>query len=115
MRFLATLILACPLAALAQQPGNDSRTLETLLSEVQQLRMAIERSTLLGARTQLAISQLQLQEGKVEKLSRDLASARELAVRAKLERVSFTEAVKDLESRKSSLADPKLRDQMEIE
>jgi hypothetical protein len=77
MRPLVFLLITCPFAALAQPTENDSRTLQTLLSEVQQLRVAIERSTLLGARTQLAISQLQLQEGKAERLSKDLLDARE--------------------------------------
>src|SRR5690349_11206536 len=58
------LLAACPLVLVAQPAETDQRVLQTLLSEVRQLRAAIERSTLLGVRTQLAISQLQLQESK---------------------------------------------------
>jgi hypothetical protein len=66
MRHLGILLLAaCPAALLAQTPDADQRVLQTLLSEVQQLRIAIERQTLLGTRTQIAISQLQLQESRV--------------------------------------------------
>jgi hypothetical protein len=51
MRFLAliTFFAAC---AFGQAPDP----IQTLLGEVQQLRLAIERSTLLGARTQIALA-----------------------------------------------------------
>ena len=113
MRFL--LFLLTPIALFAQATDNDPHILQTLLSEVQQLRMAIERSTLLGVRTQLAISQLQIQETKVEKLSRDLTGIRELGIRNGLERMNFTEAIKNMENRKSSATDPKTRDALEQE
>src|SRR5678815_2776293 len=64
MRYFAILLAVYPAAAFAQPAAADSNVLQALLSEVQQLRMAIERSTLLGTRTQLAISQLQLQESR---------------------------------------------------
>ena len=44
------LLAACPVALLAQTPDADQRVLQTLLSEVQQLRIAIERQTLLVCR-----------------------------------------------------------------
>jgi len=113
MRFLKFLLV--PVAAFAQTAESDQRTLQALLSEVQQLRAAIERSTLLGVRTQLAISQLQLQETKVEKLSRDLTSVRELGIRNSLERTNFTEAIKHTENRRSLATDPKTRDQLDQE
>jgi hypothetical protein len=63
VRYLLFLFL--PLALCAQSADTDSRVTQALISEIQQLRLAIERSTLLNARTQLAISQFQLQEQSV--------------------------------------------------
>ena len=74
MRYL--LFLAVPLALAAQSAESDQRITQTLISEIQQLRLAIERSTLLNARTQLAISQLQMQEATVARLTRQLDEAR---------------------------------------
>ena len=62
---------------LPSPPEPDQRITQTLISEIQQLRLAIERSTLLTARTQLATSQLQLQETAVARLtSQQLTSPR---------------------------------------
>jgi chromosome segregation ATPase len=73
MRCLAILVLPFALAA---QSGDSSKVTEALISEIQQLRLAIERSTLLNARTQLAISQFQLQEGTVARLTNQLTEVR---------------------------------------
>ena len=72
---LTTMVLAgIPLSA--QAPPSDSQTLSALLAEVQKLRLAIERNTLLGARTQITILQLQNQQGRTDKVSKDLEDAR---------------------------------------
>ena len=70
MRYLV--FFALPFALAAQSAEPDQRITQTLISEIQQLRLAIERSTLLNARTQLAISQLQMQEATVARLSQQL-------------------------------------------
>ena len=75
MRYLPLLFLTA--AAWAQTTDSDPRVLQSLLTEVQQLRVAIERSTLLGTRTQLVISKLQMQETRASQLSRELANLRE--------------------------------------
>jgi hypothetical protein len=101
MRHFGLLLLAiCPAAAFAQTPENDQRVLQALLSEVQQLRVAIERQTLLGTRTQIAISQLQLQEGRAGTAAKELASVHDEAVRMKETRSRWTEELKDLEQKR---------------
>jgi hypothetical protein len=97
MRHLGILLIACPLAALAQ-PAGDSPVLQTLLSEVQQLRVAIERSTLLGARTQLAISQLQLQEARATRLTQEHHAAREVLAANTGRKARVTVAIRELEA-----------------
>ena len=71
MRLFPILLLtALPVSA---QPAD---TLQMLLNEVRELRVAIERSTLLGARTQLAIIQLQLNEASVARIEQQLYAVR---------------------------------------
>ena len=76
MRYLLFLL---PLTLWGQTAETDSRLTQTLINEIQQLRLAIERSTLLGARTQLAVSALQLQESTVSRLSQQYNDTRAAA------------------------------------
>ena len=95
MRHLGMLLLAaCPAALLAQTPDTDQRVLQTLLSEVQQLRIAIERQTLLGTRTQIAINQLQLQESRAATAAKELSTVRDEAAHAKEQKTNWTEGLK---------------------
>ena len=68
-------LFALPLA-LAAQGADSDRVTQALLSEVHELRLAIERSTVLNARTQLVTSQLQLQETAVVRLTSQLTDVR---------------------------------------
>jgi hypothetical protein len=86
---------------LAQTPDTDQRVLQTLLSEVQQLRIAIERQTLLGTRTQIAINQLQLQESRAAAAAKELSTVRDEAAHAKEQKTNWTERLKDLEQKRS--------------
>jgi hypothetical protein len=107
------LLLSLPFALAAQSPASDQQVTQTLISEIQQLRMAIERSTLLNARTQLAISQLQMQEQSVARLTSQLNDARSQGAATTGAEKRFTDAVADLEQRKAIATDPKTR--LEIE
>jgi hypothetical protein len=82
-----------------QKTDGDQPVMQQLLTEVQQLRLAIERSTLLGARTQLALSRLQMQEGAAAHLAETLANARREGISMAAKRNEITERVKELESR----------------
>ena len=106
---------ACPLALFAQPAETDPRVLQTLLSEVQQLRVAIERSTLLGVRTQLAISQLQLQESKTERLSRELQALRESASHFESRKAQITQAIQEFEAKRSMPGSSSPQAQNEVE
>jgi hypothetical protein len=72
--FLGLLLTAVPLYS--QSTDSDRKTLDALLSEVRELRLSIERSTLLGTRTQLAISQLQLDEAASARIEQQLNAVR---------------------------------------
>ena len=84
-------------------PESDSRVLQSLLTEVQQLRLAIERSTLLGTRTQIAISKLQMQETRASQFSRELANLREEAPGLAMDKARLSDRLKQVEDSRTSL------------
>ena len=77
MRYLRLLPLVFfPTLLLSQTADSDRSTLETLLKEVRELRLALKRSTLLTARTQIAVSIMQIQERRASKAAQDLDNMR---------------------------------------
>jgi hypothetical protein len=74
-------VICVPLLALGQQTASpdantDKATIQALLVEVRQLRLAIERSTSLVPRIQVAAQRLQLQQDRVDRLSKELRDFR---------------------------------------
>jgi hypothetical protein len=108
MRFLAliTFFAAC---ASAQAPDP----IQTLLGEVQQLRLAIERSTLLGARTQIALQRIQLQEQRTLQLAQEANGLRTQAEGSTTSRSGLETHLKSLEERLPRVLDPKERQAIE--
>jgi hypothetical protein len=97
VRYLSVVMLcSCPFA-FAQNVEPEQKIQQTLISEIQQLRLAIERSTLLGARTQLAISQLQLQETSIARLTQQLNDIRMSAPSIARRRTEAEQQLKRLE------------------
>ena len=100
MRHFAIVLLTCfPMAA--QTAEADHRIEQALISEIQQLRLAIERSTLLGARTQLALSQLQTQEATIARLGQQLGDLRAGAPGNNAKQAQLTEAIKSFEQKQT--------------
>jgi len=112
MRYLLSLgvLFAGPLA-FGQTAENP--TLSALMSEVHELRLAVERSTLLGARTQIMIQRVQMQEGSVARASKTLEDARKDAARTQAERADMARIQKDLEAQLSRAPSPDVRREME--
>lgn len=111
MRYLSLGILfVCPLAC-AQNSENPA--LSALMSEVHELRLAVERSTLLGARTQIMIQRIQMQEGSAARASRMLDDARKDAARIQAERADMARVSKDLEAQLAHVQGPDVRREME--
>jgi chromosome segregation ATPase len=65
--------LLCPAGAQAQTPDM----LGELLKEVRALRIAMERAATVGARIQLLVARVQMQEQRITELSRRAVSVRE--------------------------------------
>ena len=94
---------------------NDSKTLDALLSEVRELRLAIERSTLLATRTQLLLSQLQLQEAAVARVAQQYSEVKSEGPGATANVARITEQVKHLEESRTSpeWSSPQKHDELE--
>jgi len=63
-------------AAPAAAQNASQQTLDALLNEVRQLRLAIERSNSIAPRMQLLMQRAQIQDAKVTRISRDLQDVR---------------------------------------
>ena len=100
-------------AAFASAQAPDP--IQTLLGEVQQLRLAIERSTLLGARTQIALQRIQIQEARTRQLEQDANVFRTQADSLTASRTQFEARLRDSEEQLPRMADPKQRLAMEEE
>lgn len=90
--------LLLPSTARAQAPAVDP--IRELLTEVRALRIAMERSATVGARIQLLVARVQLQEQRIAELSR-----RAVAVRDELSKVeaSITAGSSQLKQIESAL------------
>lgn len=116
---LISLLLTVQIMAQSGQPGDaqkaNEQTVRQLLSEVQQLRRAIERSNLTTYRAMIAVERLRLQQEQVARLTRELEglhnSRNERGDYAKM----MAERLKDLESVILLETDLNRRRQLEME
>jgi chromosome segregation ATPase len=115
MRCIPVIVLLGAASALAQTTEPDRQTNQALLVEVQQLRRAIERSTLLGTRTQIALQRIQMQEARVTRLSQELDRERKDLAAVQARQTNIAEHAKYLEDRAPQLTDPNARKQVEGE
>jgi len=102
------LFVTCP-TLFAQAPA----TMDTLMSEVHELRLAIERSTLLGARTQIALQRLQIQGERVTQAEKQLEEARKGIGEYQKMRQQLTAELKDHESALQRAPNPDARRSLE--
>ena len=79
-------LLLFPTACLAQTTPNDSKTLQSLLLEVRQLRQDLQTTTIAGQRAQILIYRVQGQEAAVARASQRLDEFREKLARIQDER-----------------------------
>jgi predicted nucleic acid-binding Zn-ribbon protein len=70
------LLLCLVFTARAQNSSSDPPTLQALLAEVHQLRLALERSSQIAPRIQIAVERLKLQQDQVARTARLLEEIR---------------------------------------
>ena len=76
MKRLLLLFSPCLIAGAQTPPPSDATLMQALLSEVHQLRLAIERSNTISPRIQLAVERLKLQQQTVWHISDQLEGVR---------------------------------------
>jgi len=82
----------------AESPQADhDQTLRQLLTEVRELRLALERTTVTNTRFQMLIERLRTQQTQVDLLSRQLASVRSQLVKLKAAKTEAAARMKELE------------------
>jgi predicted nucleic acid-binding Zn-ribbon protein len=96
-------------AAQAQTQAPATPTLETLLKEVHQLRLALERSAQIAPRIQIAVERLKLQQEKVGRTAQQLDELRREVDRGRLEQPKIQQRLQAIENQASQAVDPTQR------
>jgi uncharacterized protein YdcH (DUF465 family) len=111
------LLLSVPFIAPGQQtsadPGPDKATIQALLVEVRQLRLALERSTTVVPRFQLAVQRLQAQQERVDRLSKELRDLRSQIAQHSAEKDQTAATVRQLENELGQTQDPARRNELQ--
>lgn len=94
---LAALAFAAS-GAFCQTPPKDQETMEALLTEVRQLRQAIESMTGASQRVQIALYSLQMQDGAAARAAQRLDEVRNKCSVKEADRAHFAAEVQRLES-----------------
>ena len=113
MRSTLLFVSLCLAAGAQTPPPSDSSVIQALLSEVHQLRLAIERSKTLSPRIQLAVERLKLQQQTVARLSDQLDGVRRDIERMQSDQARAADHVKTVESELNQTTDPNKRTAME--
>ena len=108
MRIAALLLFVLPVCAQTADP-----TLQSLLAEVHQLRLALERSTLIGPRIQIVVERMKIQQDVVSRLSRQIDDSRREMENMMMPATQFAARMKELESGLLSETDPNRRKALE--
>ena len=111
MRITAAALLLIAAGASAQT----DTTIASLLAEVRQLRLALERSSMLAPKIQLTVQRLALQDQKVARLSAQLDGIRREVAAQSAGAQRAAQALTGLEQRMSSETDAARRKQVEQE
>jgi chromosome segregation ATPase len=107
----SVVLVSLSFAAAAQDSAAPA--LEALLKEVRQLRVALERSNLLGPRIQIAMSRIQLQQEQVTRVARQLEETRRDLTSLQGQQAEMAEQTKATEARINESQDLKERATLE--
>jgi chromosome segregation ATPase len=77
--------------------GDRDQTLRQLLTEVRELRLAIQRATVSNTRFQMLIERVRVQQGHVDVLSRQLENVRSQVAGMRAEKPQMEQQIKDAE------------------
>ena len=88
---------------------EDRRTIQTLLSEVHELRVVLQRGNLNTYRAQIAVERMRLQQEQVFNIRRDLETVRTQLLNSRRFHTEMEDRVKELEAQANQETDPTRR------
>ncbi len=110
---LVTLCFISPPRTLAQTKnsaesaqGDRDQTLQQLLAEVRELRLAVQRATVSNTRFQMLIERVRVQQVHVDALSRQLENVHSQAAEMKAAKPQIEQQIKDAEDLLDRTPDP---------
>ena len=86
--------------------GDRDQTLKQLLSEVRELRLAVQRATVSNTRFQMLIERVRVQQAHADALSRQLESVRSQVAEFKATKPQMEQQIKDAEDQLDRTPDP---------
>jgi len=86
--------------------GDRDQTLKQLLSEVRELRLAVQRATVSNTRFQMLIERVRVQQAHADALSRQLESVRSQVAEFKATKPQMEQQIKDAEDLLDRTPDP---------
>ena len=107
------IVLWMVFVAQAQTQAPATPTLETLLEEVHQLRLVMERSAQIAPRIQIAVERLKLQQEKVGRAAQQLDELRRDLERMRLDQLKIQQRVQAMENQAGQAVDPGQRRDLE--
>lgn len=114
-RLLSVLLLATFSLSSARAQSSSDGTMQALLTEVRQLRVALERSMVLAPRIQVTLQRMQLQQDAVSRAAREVEDVRHQLAKSAAEEASVPAQIRDLEASALREQDPERRKAMENE
>jgi len=95
------------------QQGDSGQTMQALLNEVRQLRLAIQRSNLNAYHAQVTFERVRMQQQRVDRLNEKLSEVREQIAKIKMEQARLPEQARVAEGSLSQETDPARRRSLE--
>ena len=114
-RLLAALLFIIPAMLGAQAQTSSEATIQALLAEVRQLRLALERSAVVAPRIQVTLQRMQLQQDSVSRASRELEDLRAHMAKSAAEESGMSVQIKDTELSAAREQDPVRRKELEAD
>ena len=103
-------MLSAPAKAQTRNPAtatdDHEQTLKQLLTEVRELRLALQRAAFSNTRFQMLIERLRIEQSHVDSLRRDLENVRNQLSELKAVKPRLEQEIKDAETRLDQVTDP---------
>src|SRR5713226_1841979 len=117
---LVTFCYVSPTSAQAQSnkpaesmQGDRDQTLKQLLTEVRELRLAVQRATVNNTRFQMLIERVRVQQAHVDALSRELENVHSQVAEIKAAKPQMEQQIKDAEDLLDRTPDPNAHAELE--